>query len=134
MPQNLGKIGLEELRKFLERRGCLWEIGDRDFRDFVSHVPQTTDELMDSMVSYGGNHLSLNGGDVYLFGNEEVDEPMGIDEARQLDAESIGDFVINCVRGRDFLWIACTPEEVSNGTYVTLVPVEDQSEVEQEAE
>lgn len=128
----LGKIRIDELQKFLSQQECRWRAdGDFDFQAKLPHGgPFTTEELTDALSNYAEIGGTREPAHLYLFGDQEG--PNEIDQAREVDADSVTEFVIRCViRGaKDFLWIACTPEEVSNESYITLMRVEEESEVE----
>src|SRR5438067_246530 len=121
-PAPLAKVGHEELEKFLRRHGEAWNVdGDSAFEEHLEHSPMTTDELLAAIGSYAPFSK-----DVFVFSDQDTADAIvasfPLDRAPQVDARGLEGYIIRSVRGNDVLWFACSAEQASNGSYVTLLP------------
>src|SRR5271157_5277600 len=125
MSQPIGKVSLDDLESFLKRHAEEWDVeGLSSFEELLPpHRPVTVDELIltISLANQGEDHA-------YLFSMEmppeEALEHMELDSIPQIDETGLEDFVIRLGKARDFLYVAPSMEDVSNGFYVNLMPVE----------
>ncbi len=125
MSQPIGKVSLDDLESFLKRHAEEWDVeGLSSFEELLPpHRPVTVDELIltISLANQGEDHA-------YLFSiempPEEALEHMELDSIPEIDETGLEDFVIRFGKARDFLYVAPSMEDVSNGFYVNLMPVE----------
>ncbi len=71
------------------------------------------------------------GGDseyVYIFNNDdpyEIANRTNWNAIPEVSVQDLKDYTVRVVRGKDFLWFACSQVEASNGEYSTLLPYEE---------
>ncbi|HUY91808.1 MAG TPA: hypothetical protein VMV10_23905 [Pirellulales bacterium] len=131
MASPIGKVTLEDLERFLQQNGELWGVAAPPaIAAAIGRSPVAANELIDALGLYRPEL-----GYVYVFSDEEdpynaVNQhwPNNVDS---VDAEGLERFVIRTVRGRDFLYVAPSDEDASNGEYITLLTREwDETDVE----
>lgn len=133
MSHPIGKVSLSDLEPFLKDRAEEWDVeGLSSFEELLpTHRPITVDELIlgISSANQGEDH-------VYLFSMEmtpdEALEHVNLDAIPEIDETELKDFIIRFGKAKDFLYVAPTMEDVANGFYVNLMPVDvDESEIEE---
>lgn len=101
----------------------LWNASSNDlaFDEINGLGPYSVAELLSAIRNYAPDSASL-----YVFSDE--DDPItavhniNLDSVPEVDDKSLTDYVIRAVRGSDFLWVACSQEQASNGDYITVLP------------
>lgn len=116
------KVRHEELEQFLTRHGKLWVVdGNPAFEECLGKLVTTPDEIVGAAVSCGGDSEF-----VYVFSDDE--EPYTVvqthcpGDAPEKNATELDQYIIKTVKGKDFLYVASSLEEASNGSYVTILP------------
>lgn len=104
----------------------VWDVSSNDpaFDEHVEARPLTVEELLTTIRCYAPDSDYL-----YVFS----DEATPLDSVSNADLESIpevtdktlGDYIIRAVRGSDYLWVACSQEQASNGDYITILPARE---------
>ena len=127
MPALFGKTTHDELAAFLKRHGQRWTVeGNAAFQECVDHLPMETDELIGAMRRFAPGE-----DDVYLvsdiFPASQVGDFFSHDEAKPAKSADLNEFVIRAVRGSDFLYVFCSPEDVSNGSCITICRAAEES-------
>ena len=126
----LVRIHLDLFEKFLHRYNALWNV-DCELKsdEAVSGSRMTVDELMDKVASHAGSSEY-----VFVFSEcknpDQIANQVGIDDAPILhDEKDLDKYIVRCSNwGQDFLYFACSPEDASNGTSLTLCPVVEKEE------
>ena len=127
MSEPIARVLLDELEHFLWRYGKEWDVeGPRSFEELLPpHRPVTVDELI--MTIFSANH-----GEVYAYvvgvemAPDEALEYVGLDSIPEAVGAELEDYVIRLGKARDFLHVAPSIEDVSNGFYVNLMPVQEE--------
>jgi len=121
-----GKATHDQLAAFLQRHGQRWNVtASQAFMDRVEHLPLGAEELISAIRCYApDSDFVYFASD--LFPGEEVSRLFSLEEARTVTAADLDQFIIRAVRGSDFLYIFCSPEDVSNGSYITILPVSEE--------
>jgi hypothetical protein len=122
MPLLFGKTSHEELAAFLDQHGQHWNVSaNPGFMEHVEHTPLETEELIAAIQSYATESAWVYLASDY-FPAEEISRFFSLEEARDVKGAQLDAFRVRTVRGSDFLYFFCSPGDVSNGSYVTLLP------------
>jgi hypothetical protein len=131
MSQPIGRVSLHDLEAFLRQHAEQWDLeGLPSFDEFLPpHRPVDVDELILAISSANEGEAFA-----YLFSMEmtpeEALEGADLDAIPNIEASELNDYVIRMGKARDFLYVAPSKEDVSNGFYVNLMPVERQEDEE----
>ncbi len=126
MPFPIVKICPGEFESFLCKHkdvATLWTVDTNEqFAEVSWPSPCTIDELMTEIERHSaGNDF------IYIY-NECIDDPEGewartdyaaVPEVKAID---MGDYIITCSMGKDWLSFACSPEEGWSDRRITLLP------------
>ena len=120
------KVRHNDLETFLRSHGELWQVdGDQSWDAVAPGSPMSLDELMGAIQAHGADSEC-----VYLF--SDCDTPLALLERTNADdipfagADELPHYIIRRVKGGDFLWFACSAQEASNGTPLTLMHAKDE--------
>jgi hypothetical protein len=129
MSPPIGKVSLGHLESFLSRRAEEWKLeGLESFEEYLPpHRPVTVDELIlaFSLANQGEDY-------VYLYSMEmtplEALEHVDLETIPHVDEAGLDDYEIRFGKAKDFLYVAPSLVEVSNGEYVNLMPYDREDE------
>lgn len=121
------RVSIAQFEQFLEQQeNKLWDVEGTNLQQFLTGRPSNVEELMLAIQLCGGNSDY-----VYIFNNDdpyEIANRTNWDSIPEVGVQDLEGYTVRVVRGKDFLWFACSQEEASNGEYTTLLPYEGEYE------
>ena len=78
-------------------------------------------------------NYSHNDDYVYVFDYDDtyaIANKTDWDSVIEVDAQQLENYIIRAVKSREFLWFACSLDDASNGTYISLIPHENDEDAE----
>lgn len=125
-PPAIAKVFRDELARFLSQHGENWElVGLPGIEQFVTSAPMAVDEVINVLRIY---RPAIEDEDDYVYVYSDRKDPYEAANAVDwqaipvIDANRLEDYIIRSVMGDDFLWIAPSREDLSNGQHLVILP------------
>ncbi|MFO0945607.1 MAG: hypothetical protein U1D30_06640 [Planctomycetota bacterium] len=130
--RSIGKVTDETLEGFLQSYDREWlVVGPRSFDAYSLNIPSSAKEVVQAIAAYRAS-LGRDNPQVVVVSDalpvSEAANCFNYEEITEIDEEELPSFVIQCVRGDDFLYLFATDLDFSNGQEITILKVEETEE------